>query len=206
MVERVFTEAEGTRFARQHEVPLWVGEFGPVFNGAPEDRASRLRGLEDTLDVYDQYGAHWTSWTYKDIGVMGWVYAGPNSEFIERTARVMAARRELSTDTWMYWLPATPAKSLLGDLAGIILGSAGEVGFDDKRIQGQLAKVSLAGVAGGLMQLNFARAFKDCSEAEIERTLQSFALKNCAVNVDLVSVFKKNLAVEPEPVGRALQS
>ncbi len=197
MVERMFAEAEGTRFSRQHGVPLWVGEFGSVFNGAPEDRSSRLRGMEDTLDVYDQYGAHWTSWTYKDIGVMGWVYADPRSEFIERTAGITAARRELSTDTWMYWLPATPAKSLLGELAGLILESAGEIGFDDKRIQGQLANVSLAGVAGGLMQLNFARAFKDCTETEIDRVLQSFAFKNCAVNSDLVSVIQKNLAVQP---------
>ncbi|MGB8452542.1 MAG: hypothetical protein WCD89_09425 [Anaerocolumna sp.] len=32
-----FLSHEGTKFTRKHNVPLWVGEFGSVYNGARED-------------------------------------------------------------------------------------------------------------------------------------------------------------------------
>jgi hypothetical protein len=198
MVEKVFNEHEGTQFTRQHKVPLWVGEFGSVFNGRPEERSDRLRGMEDNLAVFDRYGAHWTAWTYKDLGVMGWVCVDVESEFHRLLAPVQAARQTLRTDTWMYWLPSTPADHLTGDLAQCILGASGDLGLDKAAIQGQLAKVSLAGKAGQLLQFQFAQAFKNLSEVETDRVLSSFALKNCQPNSDLVEIVKRHL--QPEKV------
>ena len=60
----VFFETEGARFARKHDVPLWVGEFGSVYNGPGDDLASRLRAVDDQIGVFEEFGAHWTTWNY----------------------------------------------------------------------------------------------------------------------------------------------
>jgi endoglucanase len=198
MVEKVFLEAEGTRFTRRVNAPLWVGEFGPVFNGAADSRPSRLRGLVDTVSVFDQYGVHWTSWTYKDIGVMGWVFADPGSEYLRRISTLQQAKRMLHTDSWMYWMPPTQADFLLGDLATLVHDACGDLGLDARGIQGRLAKGALSGGVSHLMQASFANAFKDCSEAEIDRILQSFALRCCAVNRELTEIMRAALLEKVE--------
>src|SRR6185437_5955640 len=68
--ERFFLDAEGTQFTQQHDVPLWVGEFGSVYNGPPEENPDRLRALDDQIGIFERNGAHWTTWNYKDVGVM----------------------------------------------------------------------------------------------------------------------------------------
>jgi endoglucanase len=200
MVEKVFLEAEGTAFTQRVRAPLWVGEFGPVFNGAAADRPSRLRGFDDTLSVFNQYQTHWTAWTYKDIGVMGWVTVDPASEYLERLAGLQNARRELHTDSWMYWMPPTQADVLVGDLAGIVGKVGGEIGMDVRGIQGRLAKAALAGAAGQMLQVSFARLFQGLSEVEIDRVLQSFALENCQPNSDLLEIARKAFQTEVEAV------
>jgi len=74
---QVFLSASGTRFAQKYDVPLWVSEFGAVYNGPANEIPDRLRALDDQLAVFNQHGAHWTMWTYKDIHTMGWVQMRP---------------------------------------------------------------------------------------------------------------------------------
>jgi endoglucanase len=49
--------------------------------------------MADQLDVFEDFGAHWTTWTYKDVGVMGMVELDPQSEYIERIAPILEAKR-----------------------------------------------------------------------------------------------------------------
>ena len=60
-------------------MPHWVGEFGAVYNGPAREIPDRLRALDDQIDVMEEFGAHWTIWTYKDVGVMGLVTLDPES-------------------------------------------------------------------------------------------------------------------------------
>lgn len=191
MLVQAFQDHEGRQYTRQYNVPLWAGEFGSVFNGPPEDRPSRLRGIEDQISVFEQFGVHWTTWTYKDLGVMGWVGLDPDSEYMLRAAPVLKAKLQLHSDSWMYWLPSTPAKELLSELACVVQQTMGEPGPDGKWVQGQLIKAALGGYASSQMQPAYARLFKDMSEVEIDRVLESFAFENCRPNQDLVGVVKK---------------
>lgn len=27
--------------------------------------------MDDQISMFEEFGAHWTTWTYKDVGVMG---------------------------------------------------------------------------------------------------------------------------------------
>ena len=52
------------RIANQRNVPVLVGEFGV---NAREGWYGEDRWLADTLDAYEQFGFHWTYWTFKAI-------------------------------------------------------------------------------------------------------------------------------------------
>jgi len=69
---------EGMKYSMKYNVPLLIGEFGSQYNGPAEDVAYRLASMKDQLAVYKEQGLHWTSWTYKDPGVMGWVTLAPD--------------------------------------------------------------------------------------------------------------------------------
>jgi len=52
---------------------------------------------------------------------------------------------------------------------------------------------TLSGYVGNLLQPYFAKCFLGMTENDIDRILQSFELKNCVPNKELVSVLKKHL-------------
>jgi len=189
---RLFQQHGGTAFARQHNVPLWVGEFGAAYNGPSQETPDRLRALDDQIAVFEEGGASWTTWTYKDIDVMGWVQLAPDAEYLRAVGPVLEAKRQMATDFWMKWLPATPLKQEIFGLADKILDVSGDPEIDPADNRTYLAQATLAGYAALLLQRAYARCFAGLSEVEIDRVLQSFAFKNCRVH-PLVQVVKKHM-------------
>jgi endoglucanase len=190
---QVFEQQEGTRFMREHQVPLWVGEFGSVYNGPPEEVPDRLRALDDQLAVFEQNAVHWTAWTYKDVGTMGWVMLQPESEYMQRVARVNQLKRTLGTDSWAGWLPSGDAARLLEQAAEQAAGAIAQPGLSGREILPYLKQATLDGFFGGLLQPTYAEAFRGLSEHDIDRVLGSFALRNCRKNAELLAVVKKHL-------------
>ena len=83
--ERFFLDAEGTKFTQQHNVPLWVGEFGSVFNGPASESGDRLRAFNDQIGIFESHETHWrATWNYKDVRVMGMLTLDPASPYMER--------------------------------------------------------------------------------------------------------------------------
>jgi endoglucanase len=189
---RLFQQHSGTAFARQHNVPLWVGEFGAAYNGPSQETPDRLRALDDQIAVFEEGGASWTTWTYKDIDVMGWVQLAPDAEYLRAVGPVLEAKRQMATDFWMKWLPATPLKQEIFGLADKILDVSGDPEIDPADNRTYLAQATLSGYAALLLQRAYARCFAGLSEVEIDRVLQSFAFKNCCVH-PLVQVVKKHM-------------
>jgi len=193
----VFERNEGTQFSRQHGVPLWVGEFGSVYNGRAEEIGDRLRAMDDQLAAFEAGGAHWTAWTYKDVGTMGWVTLRPESEYGQRVARVLELKRQLGTDSWTGWLPA-------GEMARLVEKAAEQASaaLDDPKLPAgefvaYLKQAALDGFFGGFLQPIYAEAFRGLSENEIDRVLSSFALEQCRQNEGLSAVLRKHMAVSP---------
>jgi aryl-phospho-beta-D-glucosidase BglC (GH1 family) len=189
---RIFQQHSGTAFARQHNVPLWVGEFGAAYNGPAAENPDRLRALDDQIAVFEEGGASWTTWTYKDIDVMGWVQLAPDSEYLRVVAPVLEAKRQIQTDFWMKWLPVTPLKQEIFGLADKVLEISGDTEVNPADNRTYLAQATLSGYAALLLQRGYARCFAGMSEADIDRVLQSFAFKKCRVH-PLVRVVKKHM-------------
>ncbi len=198
---RVFEESEGARFARRHGVPLWVGEFGSVYNGPGDDLASRLRAMDDQLGVFEAFGAHWTTWVYKDVGVMGLVTLDPHSPYMQLVQESLDAKRLLDADFWMGWLPSTPARDKLGELAGIIEGVLRDPSVTPAANRRFLGQATFDHYVGALLQKPFIELFRDLTDDELDQVLSSFALGQCQPNGGLVDLFRKHTAEAGAPLG-----
>jgi hypothetical protein len=171
---------------------LWVGEFGSVFNGPAEEKADRLRALDDQIGLFEEFGAHWTTWTYKDVGVMGWVTLDPRSDYMQLVGKSLETKRLLDTDQWMGWLPETPAKAKVRELARIVEDTIGDPDIESDADYAYLKQAALSGYVGSLMQSSFAKLFKGMSEQRLDELCDSFAFENCVVNQELVAIVRKH--------------
>jgi endoglucanase len=191
--EEVFLDHSGTRFALKYNVPLWVGEFGSAYNGPVQEIPDRLRSLDDQLSVYNENGVHWTMWTYKDIYVMGWVQTNPSSEYVRTIRPVLDAKKALATDFWMGWVSPTPAMQKVYELANMIETVIEDESVDTAANRRYLAQAALSGYTAGLLQGVYAELFKSMTKVDLDRTVRSFALKECVPHQALVEVIKKHL-------------
>lgn len=183
--EEIFLAHQGTQYTQKYNAPLWVGEFGGAGGSA----------LDDQVNVFEAYQAHWTVWTYKDIGVMGLITLHPESEYMQRIAPILKAKRELGVDNWLSTgLPGSLVTSIINDLAGVIEKSIGDTQIDPGFNRRYLAQHALGSYAASLMQPAFARCFKDLSETEIDHVLRSFCFKNCQPRQELTEVIQKYCA------------
>ncbi len=91
---------ERTAYCRRTGTPIWVGEFGPIYTGDPTRDESRYKILADQLEIFDEYGAGWAIWTYKDVGRQGLVHVAPGSAYESRFRELMAKKDRLAVDFW----------------------------------------------------------------------------------------------------------
>ncbi|MEO0081272.1 MAG: glycoside hydrolase family 5 protein [candidate division WOR-3 bacterium] len=190
-----FAEQEGTQFCRRHGVPLWVGEFGAALDGKAEEVPDRLRALDDQIDVFEQAQVDWTIWTWKDMGMMGLATVDPESDYARTIAPVLKAKRELGTDCWVSNQPQTQVQKQAARLADAILARLPETGVDPAQFRFYVQQSLLSNFTGAFLQPLYARCFKGMTEAQLDRTMQSFALPNCRINQGLKKVLSKHLSL-----------
>ena len=92
-------------FMHKHNVPIWNGEFGPVYEPESTPNAmtvnqSRCQMLGQQLSVYDKYQIHWSIWLYKDIGVQGMVYTSPSSKWNRTIQPFLDMKKNYRLDAW----------------------------------------------------------------------------------------------------------
>jgi len=182
---------ERTAFMRQHGVPHWLGEFGCLYIDSALE-ASRLRVMADLLDIAEKHGDHWTIWTYKDIGKMGLVYADPKSEWMRRTSAVRETKTVLRCDRWI-----ERHESEIDELVQQIVAHARTVVADQSvdwtHLGDSLSRALCEGVLSQMLLPAFAEQFRGMSENEIDRMMQSFALRNCVQREGLAQLISARL-------------
>jgi endoglucanase len=188
----VFRRHQGTRFTRENRVPLWVGEFGAVMTGGRSDAPHRLRSLEDQLSIFEEHQAHWTIWTYKDVGVMGLTEVDPHSEYMRLIRPVLRAKKTLGTDGWLEkGPPKTALQKTVDRLASLAEREIRDPDIDHPSNRLFLSQAMQAVYFAGLMQPAFAKRFRKLTESQIDKVMQSFAFRNCRVRKDLVEVLSR---------------
>ncbi len=87
-------------FMLTNKVPIWVGEFGPLYTGNPEEDENRYRVLKDQLAYYDKYKASWCIWLYKDMGLHAIMHQNENTPYMKLVSAFLSRKDSLGTDSW----------------------------------------------------------------------------------------------------------
>lgn len=88
------------QYMLENGTPIWIGEFGPVYTGDAKKDAMRYQILKDQLSLYQEIGANWSLWTYKDIGLQGMVSVPQDSKWIRKIQPVLEKKAILGVDSW----------------------------------------------------------------------------------------------------------
>jgi hypothetical protein len=177
---------ERTAYMRQHGIPMWVGEFGPVYRGEPTADAMRYHVLRDQLEIYGRYQASWAIWTYKDIGLQGVVYTAPNSPWMQLLQPLLEKKQRLGVDTW-----GTEDKDIrhimqpLEETFAREFPSYNPFPFGVQWVINRLVRHIL--LAEPLLD-EFGTLFKGLNEQDIERLMQSFQFEHCVQRTELASI------------------
>jgi endoglucanase len=91
---------ERSEYMFSHKVPLWVGEFGPVYIGNPEKDNMRYQILKDQLAYYSKYKVSWCIWLYKDLGLQAIVRQKENSPYMKLVSAFLSKKDSLGADAW----------------------------------------------------------------------------------------------------------
>ena len=89
-----------SQFMIDNHLPIWVGEFGPLYTGDAAKDETRYRLLKDQLAIYDKHGASWCIWLYRDVGLHALVYQPETTAWMQRIKPVLEKKQRLGADSW----------------------------------------------------------------------------------------------------------
>ncbi|HWJ26501.1 MAG TPA: hypothetical protein VNS32_08150, partial [Flavisolibacter sp.] len=89
-----------SEFMFSHHVPVWVGEFGPVYTGDPKKDEMRYQVLKDQLAYYNKYKVSWCIWLYKDMGLQAIMHQNGNTPYMKLVSAFLSRKDSLGADSW----------------------------------------------------------------------------------------------------------
>lgn len=97
-LEKDFLKKSEFMFSRK--VPVWVGEFGPVYTGDAVKDEMRYNVLKDQLAYYDKYKVSWCIWLYKDMGLQAIMHQKENTPYMKLVSKFLTRKDSLGADAW----------------------------------------------------------------------------------------------------------
>jgi len=194
-VKADFLNQEGTKFAKQHQVPLWVGEFGSQYHGSEADLPSRIASINDQISLYNDMDVHWTTWTYKDPGIMGWVCFDPESEYMKIIAPIQQMKKDMGAENFVaLYEGQSKGKEIARTLSDYILDASGNTDLNYDSNAYTMNYTVLTGYAAATLQRTYVKLFNGYSEDDIERITDAFAFENCMKNEAYLKLLRERLA------------
>jgi aryl-phospho-beta-D-glucosidase BglC (GH1 family) len=184
-VERAFGKRRA--IADGLNAPLWIGEFGPVYSGDPERDAMRYALARDQIEVFDAGRAHWSIWTYKDIGLQGVVYAAPDSPWMKALRPALAKKSRLGSDSWGG--QDTEIRHIMGPIENLITTEFPD--HDPITPMGwrwSAERLVRAILFGEALLPDFVDCLRGLSDDDLAALAASFALRNCVQRDGLAGV------------------
>ncbi|RPB01189.1 glycoside hydrolase [Choiromyces venosus 120613-1] len=190
---------------KQNNLPIWNGEFGPVYarkmyDGADTDKTneSRTKLLDGQLKIYDEDRISWSIWLYKDIGYQGMVYINPETAYMKLFKEFLEKKFRLAVDAWgaddskirdVY----EPFEKFIGDNVDPKyrdLYPAPVWKFDSR-----ISRISRNILLAEFMVKEWAGHFTGMDEAQLDEIAQSFKFENCLTRETLDKVLVAHKSV-----------
>lgn len=175
-----------TEYMQEHKVASWIGEFGPVYTGDAASDAMRYEVLRDQLDIYQRYQAHWAIWTYKDLGLQGVVYAGPNSPWQQHLRPFLDKKARLGIDSW--GSTGAHIQHILRPITETFTREFPNYHPFPFGPRWMIERVIRAILLAEPLVPEFAAYFKGLSQQDIETLLSSFQFHNCTQHSELITI------------------
>ncbi|KAJ6100052.1 hypothetical protein N7467_001587 [Penicillium canescens] len=192
------------KFMRENNVPIWNGEFGPVYDderrvgsvAAAETNAKRFALLKEQLSIYAETGVSWSIWLYKDIGYQGMVYVDPETPYMKLIQPFVTRKQELGLDFWGV-VDKSGVEGVYGPFISGLKKMVPEVYHSvkypkvwsfDRHVERVVRECLMSEYVGWEM----AELFRGKTEEELEALASSFAMENCKQRDELSAILRED--------------
>lgn len=182
-----FSATEALAFTQKHRVPLYVGELGSIYH---QPDAGRDQALLDTVAALQSAGAHWTVWTYKDLGLMGWSHVAPDAEIHRVLAPCERAKRALGLDYIDALRPRPAAWQTIYDHVVPALRAELPASYADVNLGEHHCLAAFTVTLAEALQPLFVDCWREKTEADVERILAAYRCENCQVPPARATLFR----------------
>ena len=178
-----------TNYMRAHGLPVWIGEFGPVYGAGAARDEQRRQLLADQLDIYEAAGAGWSLWTYKDIGVQGLVTVDPQSPWMSRTSPARAKKASVAADHW--GMTTDSMRDVLEPLMARFTREFGDFDPYPFGARRHVEELVLNILFAEPLADQFAACFADATDEELVALGECFAFAHCREQKELCAVVSR---------------
>ena len=187
-----------SEFMRQQKVPIWNGEFGPVYDDPREDtdaatmNEERIALLGAQLDIYARHKIHWSIWLYKDIGLQGMIYTSPDSPWNRAIRPFVAKKKATQADAWGK-RPSVEVDRVFGPLVEWLEKHTDAFKtmypsvWDTRR---RVTRVINECLLGKALADEFVEIFRDMDKVQLEDMAKSFNFERCVQRETLNSLLQ----------------
>lgn len=188
-------------FMRDNNVPVWNGEFGPVYASTTEPNhemidIQRCNLLQEQLKIYRESDVSWPIWLYKDIGYQGMVYVNPESPWMRLLAPFLAKKKFLGVDFW--GRDDKDVQHIYKPLLDHIEEAVPER-FPKRRYPSPLwtvgrhaERVMREMLLSEYLNFEMAEYFEGKTFEELDAPAASFKFENCVQRAALISILQKD--------------
>jgi hypothetical protein len=208
-------------FMREREIPIWNGEFGPVY-ASPADsmgateaereanaiatNAPRFALLQEQLAIYAETQVGWSIWLYKDIGYQGMTYVSHETPYMRLIAPFLAKKKKLGLDFW-----GSTDKSAVASVYEPFVQALKEMvpvhlqgkryppqWTFDRHVERSVRECLLSEYLGWEM----AELFKGKSMEELDELAGSFKFENCIQREELNAILRNDAQRHEQEMAR----
>jgi endoglucanase len=165
-----------SEFMFSHHVPLWVGEFGPVYTGIPEKDEMRYQILKDQLAYYDKYKVSWCIWLYKDMGLQAIMHQNENTPYMKLVSAFLSRKDSLGADAW--GSTDKNIRQVMAPIEELFKKEFPEYNPYPKGQQGQINLMIRHILIAEALVPEYCNLFRDLSKDELIALAQSFRFEN----------------------------
>lgn len=195
------------QYSRDKNVPLWNGEFGPLYaqprldSKAEEINKSRYGVLQEQLKIYGEprNQTSWSIWLYKDIGYQGMVHVDLDSPYMKLIRPMVEKKEKLGADFWACFDKTAVEgvyKPFIEGLKSMIPEHLQTRKYPhhwtfDRQVERAVRECLVSEYLGW----EFAELFDGKTEEELDVLAQSFLFENCVKREGLNAILSADAEV-----------
>lgn len=177
---------EKSEFMYTHKVPLWVGEFGPVYLGIPEKDEMRYQILKDQLAYYDKHKVSWCIWLYKDMGLQAIMHQKKDTPYMQLVSAFLARKDSLGADAW--GSTDKNIRQVMQPLEELFNKEFPEYNPYPKGWQSELRLMVRHILISEALVPEYCNLFKDLSDEQLVKVAESFRFENYVMRDRLADI------------------